>query len=91
MRRFINRMRFIFNIQRFVPFIIDFFRSREVPARRKIISILLIAGYGLFPFDLIPDFLIGLGIADDLAVIAFVLQQIVKLAPPALQEKYNLR
>jgi uncharacterized membrane protein YkvA (DUF1232 family) len=91
MLKLISRLKFILNIPRFIPFLIDFFRSAEVPASRKILSILFIVGYGLFPFDLIPDFFLGLGILDDLAVLGFVLQQLVKLAPESLREKYKLK
>lgn len=44
----------------------------------------------MFPFDLIPDFLLFFGVLDDIAVVLFILQRIVKMAPKHLQEKYNL-
>lgn len=45
----------------------------------------------LFPFDVIPDFLAFFGILDDLTLFMFVLQQIVKMAPPELKEKHEVR
>ncbi len=91
MNRFVRRIKFILNVKRFLPFLVDFFRSKEVPLSHKVISILCIAGYAWFPFDAIPDFLVVLGIVDDFAILGLVLQFLVKLAPPSLQEKYHLK
>ncbi|WP_334313857.1 YkvA family protein [Aquibacillus salsiterrae] len=54
------------------------------------ISSLLIIGYLVFPFDVIPDFLVAIGIVDDLAFLSFILQHIVKIAPHSLKEKHGL-
>ncbi|MDM5153575.1 DUF1232 domain-containing protein [Bacillus sp. DX1.1] len=90
MKKFINRFRFMLQFRRFGPFLYDFFTSKEVAVQKKIISIGLLIGYVVFPFDIIPDFLFLFGVLDDIAVITFILQQIVKIAPPHLQEKYKL-
>lgn len=90
MVRFLRRVKFILNIRRFVPFLLDFFTSREVPMPRKLFSVLLLVGYALFPFDAIPDFLMFFGILDDVMVLTFILQQIVKSAPQSLKDKYQL-
>lgn len=58
--------------------------------KKKILSIALLIGYVMFPFDLIPDFLLFFGVLDDVAVVLFILQRIVKMAPVQLQEKYEL-
>jgi uncharacterized membrane protein YkvA (DUF1232 family) len=42
----------------------------------SIVTIIASIIYFVSPIDLVPDFLIGLGIVDDAAVIAFVLKQI---------------
>ena len=74
-----------------LPFLFEFFSTRRVPIRQKVFSVLLIVGYMLFPFDVIPDFLAFFGILDDLTLFMFVLQQIVKMAPPELKEKHEVR
>ncbi|WP_338036455.1 YkvA family protein [Neobacillus notoginsengisoli] len=69
---------------------LDFFKSSHVPVKRKILSVGLFAGYLLFPFDAIPDFLVGFGLIDDAAVLLLVLQQIIKLAPASLKDKHGM-
>lgn len=90
MLRFWSRIKFLFNIRKSIPFLLDFFRSREVKVSAKLISIGLIIGYALFPFDIIPDFLMLLGIVDDLTIATLILQQIIKMAPRSLKEKHQL-
>ena len=48
---------------------------RKIPTR-SIVTIIASIIYFVSPIDLVPDFLIGLGIVDDAAVIGFVLKQI---------------
>ena len=48
---------------------------RKIPTA-SIVTILASIIYFVSPIDLMPDFLIGLGIVDDAAVIGFVLKQI---------------
>ncbi|MGV2940922.1 YkvA family protein [Mesobacillus sp. LC4] len=48
---------------------------RQIPTR-SILTIIASIIYFVSPIDLVPDFLIGLGIVDDAAVIGFVLKQI---------------
>ncbi|WP_186576688.1 YkvA family protein [Aquibacillus kalidii] len=90
MLRIWRRLKFVINFRKSIPFIKDFFISKDVSMLSKIISIVLFAGYILFPFDLIPDFLLILGIFDDVFVAGFILQQIVKMAPESLKRKYEL-
>ncbi|KGP71771.1 YkvA family protein [Pontibacillus yanchengensis] len=91
MLRFWRRIRFLFNLKKSIPFLMEFFRSYEVDRNKKIFSGLLIVGYILFPFDLIPDFLGLIGFLDDVTVLTFVLQQIVKMAPQSLRDKYDVQ
>ncbi|WRP04808.1 DUF1232 domain-containing protein [Rossellomorea aquimaris] len=91
MMRFVKRVRFLFNVRRSVPFLVDFFRSKEVSLFKKLLSVGMVAVYFWLPFDLIPDVFILFGIVDDLAVFAFVLQLIVKMAPGELQHRYELK
>jgi uncharacterized membrane protein YkvA (DUF1232 family) len=87
--RFWRRVRFLFNIHKSVPFLRDFFLTSEVKTVTKILYLAIIIGYFLFPFDLIPDFLVVFGLVDDVVIAMLILQQMVKTAPPSLKEKYN--
>ncbi len=55
-------------------------RDPRVPARSKA-TLLVLAGYLASPVDLIPDFIPGLGQLDDIAVIAFALDQMLNRIP----------
>lgn len=55
-------------------------RDPRVPARAKAITF-IVAGYLVSPLDVIPDFIPGLGQADDLFVAAFALDQILNRVP----------
>jgi len=54
-----------------IKLIIRYIRDREVSVFKKL---LILAGflYLVFPMDIVPDMLIGLGILDDAAVLLFV-------------------
>ena len=88
MWKFVRRLKFIFTFWRFIPFLIDYFRSGEVSGAKKIVGVVLLLAYVIFPFDLIPDYLLVFGVLDD--VVTFVLERIVKMAPASLKEKYKL-
>lgn len=90
MKRFLKRIKLIFKIKKFIPFLIEFFTTRLVPIKTKIISLGLLVGYFLLPFDLIPDFLTLIGIVDDVGVMLIIFQQIIKMAPDELREKHRL-
>lgn len=44
-------------------------------------------GYLVLPIDLIPDVIVGLGFADDLAALTFVLSQVETYKTPEIEEK----
>ncbi|WP_210366106.1 DUF1232 domain-containing protein [Bacillus sp. REN3] len=90
MKKFLKRIRLIFRIRKFIPFLIEFFTTKSVPLTRKLLSIGLIIGYFLLPFDIIPDFITFFGIVDDVGVLLVILQQIIKMAPVELKEKYKM-
>ncbi|MBT2681031.1 DUF1232 domain-containing protein [Bacillus sp. ISL-35] len=90
MKKFFKRIRLVFKVKKFVPFLIEFFTTGSVPVKQKIISAGLIIGYFLLPFDIIPDFLTLIGIVDDVGVLLIVFQQIIKMAPAELREKHKL-
>jgi uncharacterized membrane protein YkvA (DUF1232 family) len=90
-KKFFKRIRLIFKVKRFVPFLIEFFTSGLVPVKQKLISAGLIIGYFLLPFDIIPDFLTLIGMVDDVGVLLIIFQQIIKMAPAELREKHKLK
>lgn len=90
MRRFWKRIKMVFTIKKFGPFLVDFFKSKSVPLNKKLLSVGLFAAYLIFPFDAIPDFLAFFGLMDDVGVLLLILQQIIKLAPDSLKEKHRL-
>lgn len=90
MYRFFNRIRFLFQFHKSIPFIKDFFTTNEVKHSTKILFAVLIIGYIALPFDLIPDFILLFGIVDDATIAIFLLQKMVKVAPESLKEKHNL-
>lgn len=55
-------------------------RDPRVPARTKAI-LWVVMGYLASPIDLIPDFIPGLGYADDLMIAAFALDQVLNRVP----------
>ncbi|MED1113056.1 YkvA family protein [Bacillus paramycoides] len=90
MKKLISRLRVVFRVRQFVPFLFDFFTSKEVSIKKKILSIAFLVGYVAMPLDLIPDFLPFIGILDDIGIVLFILNRIVKMAPVHLQEKHNV-
>ncbi|MBU7595559.1 YkvA family protein [Metabacillus halosaccharovorans] len=84
------RLKFIITFWRFIPFLKEFFFSKQVESHKKILGVLLILTYTFFPFDLIPDYISFLGIVDDVVLATFVLDWMIKMAPESLTEKYKL-
>ncbi|KHE72071.1 YkvA family protein [Halobacillus sp. BBL2006] len=90
MLRLWRRVKFVFNIRKSIPFMIRFFQSKEVSNQKKWMSILFLFAYILFPWDIIPDFLLFFGIVDDVAIFTYIMQLMVKMAPESLKEEYRL-
>ena len=64
-------------------------RDPRVPARSKAVLVVL-GGYLASPYDLIPDFIPGLGQLDDIVVIAFALDQMLnRVAPEIVREHWD--
>jgi uncharacterized membrane protein YkvA (DUF1232 family) len=64
-------------------------RDPRVPARQKAILVIL-AAYLASPIDLIPDFIPGIGVVDDLVLAAFALDQILNRVPEeCIQEHWD--
>ena len=55
-------------------------RDARVPRSRKI-GLILLTGYLAMPFDLIPDFIPILGVADDIILVSAVLGWVLKAVP----------
>lgn len=91
MKKFFKRIRLIFKVKKFFPFLIEFFTSKTVAVKNKVISLGLIIGYFLLPFDIIPDFLTLIGVVDDVGILLLVFQQIIKMAPDELKDKHDLK
>lgn len=51
-------------------------RDPRVPARTKAL-LLILGGYLVLPFDIVPDFVPGVGQLDDVVILAFALDQIL--------------
>ncbi len=75
---------------KFIPFLKEFFTSREVQFHKKAIGISMVLAYMFFPFDLIPDFIALFGIFDDALIAAFMLNRMIAMAPNSMKEKYGL-
>jgi uncharacterized membrane protein YkvA (DUF1232 family) len=70
-------------IVRLVPYCAILFKrllgDPRVPARWKVASALALV-YLAMPFDLVPDFIPGIGYADDAIVVAIALRRVVRKA-----------
>ena len=90
MKKVFGRLLFLSKFKRSIPFLKDYFFSSEVNTKKKTFFAIAIIGYILFPFDIIPDFLLGIGIVDDITIAVLLLQQMVKTAPISLKENHQL-
>ncbi|QVY61191.1 YkvA family protein [Cytobacillus gottheilii] len=88
--RWMKRVKFIFKFWKFIPFLKEYFLSREVSTAKKVLPVAGVVAYILLPFDIIPDFLTIFGVTDDIVLTTFLLQQMVKMAPERLKEKYKV-
>ncbi|MEW9109687.1 YkvA family protein [Cytobacillus gottheilii] len=88
--RWMKRVKFIFKFWKFIPFLKEYFLSREVSMAKKVLPVAGVVAYILLPFDIIPDFLTIFGVTDDIVLTTFLLQQMVKMAPERLKEKYKV-
>ncbi|UOQ49145.1 DUF1232 domain-containing protein [Gracilibacillus caseinilyticus] len=89
--RFFSRLKFLVKFRKSLPFLKEFFLSKEVSLLVKLASVLLMVGYIVFPFDLIPDYLLVFGVLDDVMIVGLILQQMIKMAPESLRAKYDLK
>jgi uncharacterized membrane protein YkvA (DUF1232 family) len=75
----------------FIPDCVVLFRrllaDPRLPPRHKVVLVLLI-GYLLLPFDLVPDFIPVAGQLDDAILVALVLRSILRAAGPELLREH---
>ena len=90
MRKMINRLKFILQFWKFIPFLKDFFKSNEVQLHYKALATLLVLTYLAIPVDLIRDYTSLLGYVDDLVISIIVFERMLKLAPRSLKKNYQL-
>jgi uncharacterized membrane protein YkvA (DUF1232 family) len=62
-------------------------RDPRVPTRQKLV-LGAVAGYLVFPLDIIPDFIPVIGQLDDLGVLIFGLDFFIRNAPPEVVEEH---
>jgi uncharacterized membrane protein YkvA (DUF1232 family) len=55
-------------------------KDPRVPARQKAILV-VVGAYLVSPIDVVPDFIPGIGMLDDLVIAAFALDQILNRVP----------
>lgn len=68
---------------RLLPDVVRLAREPQIPARTRSMLWLLL-GYLVLPIDLVPDFLPGIGFADDAILTAIVLRHTARKAGPEL-------
>lgn len=74
-------------LPRLAKLVYKLMRDPRVPARSK--ATLVMAGaYVASPIDLVPDFIPGIGQADDLIIAAFALDQILNRIPDSLVREH---
>lgn len=74
-------------LPRLLKLVFNLARDPRVPPRSKAILVVL-GAYLASPVDLIPDFLPGIGQLDDLAVIAFALDQMLNRVDPTIVREH---
>lgn len=62
-------------------------RDPRVPARSKA-TLFILGGYLASPIDVIPDFIPGIGQLDDIAIVAFVLDQMLNRIPEEIVREH---
>ena len=71
---------YLFLLPRLLKLLWRLARDPRVPARSKAMLVML-GAYLVSPIDVIPDFIPGVGQLDDIAVIAFALDQMLNRVP----------
>lgn len=64
------------------------FKDARVPLRVKIIPVLAVL-YVLWPLDLIPDFIVGLGQIDDITVLVMAMRAMERMTSPEIVAEHR--
>ena len=78
----------IAEVARNIRLIWRLFSDRHVPLWTKAIPFLALA-YVIWPIDIVPDALLGLGQLDDLTIILLGLKAFISLSPAAIVDQYR--
>ena len=62
-------------------------RDKRVPAKRRL-RMTLAGAYVAFPIDLVPDAIPFLGTVDDLLVLAFAVDYLLRVSPPEVVDEH---
>jgi uncharacterized membrane protein YkvA (DUF1232 family) len=62
--------------------------DERVPMSTKLVPFLAIA-YIILPFDLLPDYFLGMGQVDDLVILLVGLRMFISLCPPGVVAEFN--
>jgi uncharacterized membrane protein YkvA (DUF1232 family) len=63
-------------------------RDPRVPWHAKALA-MVVAGYGLSPIDLIPDFIPVLGFVDDVILLPLGIMLVIRLIPPEIMAEHR--
>jgi uncharacterized membrane protein YkvA (DUF1232 family) len=74
-------------VPRLAKLIYKLMTDPRVPSRSKAI-LALVAGYLVFPIDVVPDFIPIVGQADDLVLVAFALDQMLNRVPDSIVREH---
>jgi len=65
------------------------YKDERISKWQKMVLLVGVA-YAVIPIDLIPDFIPGLGMVDDIIVLLLVSDWFIKLCPPDIVEEHRL-
>lgn len=81
-------VRAVWNMRKGVPLTLHLMKDTRMGRPYKIIFLLVVLGYLLFPYDFIFDFPF-LGQLDDLAILLFMMNWFIRKAPRSILEEYG--
>ncbi|WP_413374747.1 YkvA family protein [Alkalihalobacillus sp. 1P02AB] len=89
MKLFFRRAAFLLTFWRSIPKLFRFYRIKEIKLSTKLLYTGALFGYLLLPYDLIPDFIIGLGFVDDVLVVGFLLDRMIRITKAHDKKRRN--
>ena len=82
-----NFFRLLVHLPNFIRLFSRLIKDPRISFSSKLVVVGILI-YVLLPVDLLPDFLVGIGQIDDLAVILLGLKLFLKLCPPEVVEEH---